>query len=425
MNIHINADQVTQELDTLAAFSDAPRSRQCPRASSFSERDQEARAWLETTVRRHWHLETRVDAIGNFFARWVGSEKSAPAIGTGSHTDAIPHSGKFDGTVGVLGGLEAIRNVRCNAPGFQPKRSLELLMFTSEEPTRFGIGCLGSRLLCGSLPMEKVATLRDKENKTVDDNRHAAGFSGPLPSVQLPPNYYAAFVELHIEQGPLLEKENIPLGIVTAIAAPASLRITLEGEGGHAGAMLMPIRKDALCAAAEITLLIEATAKNSGSPDSVATTGILRVHPGAINSVPSKCELEIDIRDTKLHTRDAMVETVRKGTAEICARRGIRHTLEMINADPPAACDATIIAAAQQAAATMNLTSKMKVSRAYHDSLFMARICPTGMLFIPCRNGVSHRPDEYAKPEDIARGIRTPSPAPWRLSPRENSCLSR
>jgi ureidoglycolate amidohydrolase len=400
MNIPIDTNRVTNELDTLAAFSDAP----APAVTRivFSERDQEARAWLKTLCQEA-NLETRVDAIGNFFARWVGTDKSAPAIGTGSHTDAIPHSGKFDGTVGVLGGLEAIRALQ--RAGFQPKRSLELLMFTSEEPTRFGIGCLGSRLLCGSLPMEKVATLRDKENKTVDDNRHAAGFSGPLPSVQLPPNYYAAFVELHIEQGPLLEKENIPLGIVTAIAAPAALRITLEGEGGHAGAMLMPIRKDALCAAAEITLLIEATAKNSDSPDSVATTGILRVHPGAINSVPSKCELEIDIRDTKLHTRDAMVEAVRKGTAEICARRGIRQTLEMINADPPATCDATIIAAAQHAAATMNLTPKMMVSRAYHDSLFMARICPTGMLFIPCRNGVSHRPDEYSKPEDIARGI--------------------
>jgi ureidoglycolate amidohydrolase len=400
MNIQIDTARVTHELDTLAAFSDAP----APAVTRivFSERDQEARAWLKTRCEEAG-LQTRVDAIGNFFARWVGEDPAAPAVGTGSHTDAIPHSGKFDGTVGVLGGLEALRALK--QAGFKPQRSLELLMFTSEEPTRFGIGCLGSRLLCGSLSMEKVAALRDKESKTVDDNRHAAGFSGPLPSVQLPPNYYAAFVELHIEQGPLLEKENIPLGIVTAIAAPASLRIALEGEGGHAGAMLMPIRKDALCAAAEVTLLIEATAKNSGSPDSVATTGILRVHPGAINSVPSKCELEIDIRDTKLHTRDAMVEAVRKGTAEICARRGIRPTLEMINADPPATCDATIIAAAQQAAAAMHIAPKMMVSRAYHDSLFMARICPTAMLFIPCRNGVSHRPDEYSKPEDIARGI--------------------
>jgi N-carbamoyl-L-amino-acid hydrolase len=400
MKILINTQQVTDELNTLAAFSDTP----APAVTRivFSEEDQRARQWLKQLC-HDAHLETREDAIGNFFARWPGSDPTLPAVGTGSHTDAIPHSGKFDGTVGVLGGLEAIRALQ--RAGFRPTRSLELLMFTSEEPTRFGIGCLGSRLLCGSLAMEKVDALRDKEHKSVDDNRHAAGFSGPLPSVQLPPNYYAAFVELHIEQGPLLEKENLPLGIVTAIAAPAALRITLQGEGGHAGAMLMPIRKDALCAAAEITLLIESTAKNSGSADSVATTGILKVHPGAINSVPSKCDLEIDIRDTKLATRDAMVEAVRKGTDDICARRNIHPTLEMINADPPATCDPAIIAAAQEACAAMHIAPKMMVSRAYHDSLFMARICPTAMLFIPCKNGVSHRPDEYATPEDIARGI--------------------
>ncbi len=167
----------------------------------------------------------------------------------------------------------------------------------------------------------------------------------------------------------------------------------------------MPGRKDALCAAAEVTLLVESVAKESGSADSVGTTGILRVHPGAINSVPSRCELEMDIRDTKLATRDAMVEAVRAGAATICGRRGIRHTLEMINADPPAACDAGIITAAKEACTAMGVSPMMMVSRAYHDSLFMARICPTGMLFIPCRGGVSHRPDEFAGEEDIGRGV--------------------
>jgi len=399
MNIQVDTARTINELETLAGFSDAP----APAVTRvvFSKRDQEARAWLKQRCKEA-NLAIREDAIGNFFARWGGMNPSAPAIGTGSHTDAIPHSGKYDGTVGVLGGLEAIRALQ--RANFQPKRPIELLMFTSEEPTRFGIGCLGSRLLSGAVSMEKVNSLRDKEGKTVDENRHAAGFSGELAAVLLPTNYYAGFVELHIEQGPLLERENIPLGIVTAIAAPAALRITLEGEGGHAGAVLMPDRKDALCAAAELTLFIEAVAKNSGSPDSVATTGILRVHPGAINSVPSKCELEIDIRDTKLDVRDAMVNAVHHGTQEICSRRQIRPTVELINADPPAGCDEGIIAAAKAAAREMNLAPKMMVSRAYHDSLFMARICPTGMLFIPCRNGVSHRPDEYAKPEDIGRG---------------------
>ena len=400
MDIRVDAARLTQELETLAGFSDT----ELPAVTRvvFSKKDQEARAWLKGICEESG-LETRTDAIGNFFARWAGEDPNAPAVGTGSHTDAIPHSGKFDGTVGVLGGVEAIRALK--RAGFVPKRSLEVLMFTSEEPTRFGIGCLGSRLLSGATTLAKIEKLRDKDGLSVDDLRNGAGISGDLATVKLPPDYYGAFVELHIEQGPILEREGVPLGIVTAIAAPAALRVTLEGEGGHAGAVLMPERKDALCAAAELTLFIEAAARNSGSADSVATTGILRVHPGAINSVPSKCEMEIDIRDTKLNVRDAIVNAVHHGANEIGARRRVKTKIEMINADPPASCDARIIDAARNAAMQMGVTPNMMVSRAYHDSLFMARICPTAMLFIPCRNGVSHRPDEFAKPEDIGRGV--------------------
>ena len=400
MDIRVDVVRLGGELDKLASFSDT----ELPAVTRvvFSEKDQQARAWLKG-ICEEANLETRTDAVGNFFARWLGTDASAPAVGTGSHTDAIPHSGKFDGTVGVLGGVEAIRALK--RAGFVPKRSLEVLMFTSEEPTRFGIGCLGSRLLSGATPLEKIETLRDKEGRSVDELRHSAGISGDLATVRLPANYYGAFVELHIEQGPLLEREGIPLGIVTAIAAPAALRVTLQGEGGHAGAVLMPDRKDALCAAAELTLFIEAAAKNSGSADSVATTGILRVHPGAINSVPSRCEMEIDIRDTMLNVRDAIVNAVHHGANEIASRRKVKAKIEMINADPPATCDERIIDAARKAATEMQITPKMMVSRAYHDSLFMARICPTAMVFIPCRNGVSHRPDEFAAPEDIGRGV--------------------
>lgn len=328
MDIRVDVARITKELEQLAAFSDT----ESPAVTRvvFSEKDQQARAWLQR-VCEEAGLKTRTDVIGNFFARWVGQDPDAPAVGTGSHTDAIPHSGKFDGTVGVLGGIEAIRALK--RAGFVPRRSLEVLMFTSEEPTRFGIGCLGSRLLSGATPLEKITALRDKEGRSVDDLRHAAGFSGDLATVRLPPNFYGAFVELHIEQGPLLEREGIPIGIVTAIAAPAAIRVTLEGEGGHAGAVLMPARRDALCAAAELTLFIEAAAKNSGSPDSVATTGILRVHPGAINSVPSKCEMEIDIRDTSLDVRDALMNAVHHGANQIASRRKVTAKVEMINAD--------------------------------------------------------------------------------------------
>src|SRR5262249_3768583 len=163
---------------------------------------------------------------------------NATVVGTGSHIDAIPNAGKYDGVVGVLGGLEAIRALR--GDGFRPRHSIELLMLTSEEPTRFGIGCIGSRMLSGGLTAEAARKLTDAEGASVDEVRRKAGMNGELEQVGLARGYYKAWVELHIEQGPLLERDGVPLGIVTKIAAPASARVTIEGAGGHAGGVVMP-----------------------------------------------------------------------------------------------------------------------------------------------------------------------------------------
>jgi N-carbamoyl-L-amino-acid hydrolase len=279
-----------------------------------------------------------------------------------------------------------------------------LVIFTSEEPTRFGIGCLGSRLLSGSLSPEAARKLTDNDGVTLDEVRRAAGFGSDLERVKLPGGYYEAFIELHIEQGPLLERQETPLGIVTKIAAPASLRIVIEGCGGHAGGVLMPDRRDALCAAAELILAIESAARTSGALDTVATVGICEVFPGAVNSIPSRVQLEIDVRDIVEARRDEVLGALDAACAEVAARRGIRVAKEVINADAPAACATQVTSALERAAQKHQLEFMRMVSRAYHDSLFMARIAPMGMLFIPCRGGVSHRPDEYAAPEAIARG---------------------
>ena len=237
--LQVETGQLVSELETLASFSDAP----APAVTRvvFSEQDLRARAWLRQRYAAAG-LKVREDAVGNTFARWQGTDPSLAAIGTGSHTDAIPHSGRYDGTVGVLGGLEAIRALQRS--GFKPRRSIELLMFTSEEPTRFGIGCLGSRLLSGRLDAARASAMKDETGRTLDEVRATAGFTGTLDSVRLAPAYYSRFLELHIEQGPLLERRNIDVGVVTAIAAPASLNIFIEGHGGHAGAVLMPDRHD-------------------------------------------------------------------------------------------------------------------------------------------------------------------------------------
>jgi N-carbamoyl-L-amino-acid hydrolase len=399
--VSVDIDRLMGELDQLARISDT-----VPPAVTrilFTDTDSRAREFLKSLCMKA-ELRVRVDAIGNTFARWDGTDPHLPAVGTGSHIDAIPHSGRYDGTVGVFGGLEAIRALK--ASGATPRRSIELLMFTSEEPTRFGVGCIGSRALSGALSAEKLAELRDVDGHRLDDVRQDVGLGGPLGDVRLDrATHYAAFVELHIEQGPILEREMIPIGVVTAIAAPAALRVRIDGEAGHAGTVLMPDRKDALCAAAEMVLAVEAAAKATGSTDTVATTGICRVHPGASNSIPSTVTLEIDVRDIELERRDRVVRVLQTVIAQRAAVRRVRADVELLNADPPATMADTIITAAESACHDVGLRSKRMVSRAYHDSLFMAQVCPTGMIFIPCRGGVSHRPDEYASPEAIRFGV--------------------
>jgi N-carbamoyl-L-amino-acid hydrolase len=396
MKLTIDTARLTAELDTLAAFTDAP----APAVTRvvFSEHDRQAREYMKGLCGEAG-LVVREDAVGNTFARWVGSQPDLPAIGTGSHIDAIPHAGRYDGTVGVLGGLEAIRALQRS--GVRPRRSIELLIFSAEEPTRFGIGCFGSRMLGGFLD---GGTLRDKDGKSLDEWRTEAGFRGDFAGVPLPAGYYEAFVELHIEQGPLLEREGIPLGVVTAIAAPASRRIWIEGEGGHAGAVLMPDRRDAFCAAAEIVLAIENAARSTGSIDTVGTVGVCEVFPGAVNSVPSRVRLEVDVRDIDLARRDGVLAQIDTVCAEVSSRRGVSMRTEIINADAPAECAPRVVEALEKACATHDLSYRRMVSRAYHDTLFVSRIAPSAMLFIPCRGGVSHRPDEYSSPEAIRDG---------------------
>jgi ureidoglycolate amidohydrolase len=399
MSLIINRDRLLSEIDTLASFSDA----EAPAVTRivFTPTDLKARAWMKALCEEAG-LAVRQDAVGNTFARWNGSDRAAPVVGTGSHIDAIPNAGKFDGVVGVLGGLEAIRALQQS--GFRPKHSIELLIFTSEEPTRFAIGCLGSRLLSGTLSVDAARKLTDNDGATLDEVRSGAGFLGELEQVKLPTSYYKAFIELHIEQGPLLERQQTPLGIVTKIAAPASLRVLIEGSGGHAGGVLMPERKDALCAAAELILAIENAARTSGAIDTAATVGICDVFPGAVNSIPSRVRLSVDVRDTDLERRDKVVRTIETTCHSISAKRQVSIHVELLNADAPADCAPAIIEALSRSCRKHALTFLPMVSRAYHDSLFIARIAPVAMLFIPCRNGYSHRPDEYAAPEDIVRG---------------------
>jgi N-carbamoyl-L-amino-acid hydrolase len=401
VKIFINKHQLQREIDSLALITEAA----LPVVTRvlFSEADLRGRAFVKNLCREAG-LTIHEDAVGNIFARWEGSEKKLPPVATGSHIDAIPNAGKYDGVVGVLGAIEAIRGLKKS--GFQPKRSIELIVFTAEEPTRFGIGCLGSRLLGGVLSPEKAAQLKDGDGNNLEFWRKRGCCKGKLALVKLPKNFYSAFIELHIEQGPILEKEKISIGIVEKIAAPSSLRLQLTGVGGHAGATLMPGRRDALLAGAEIALAVEHAATMGGSPNTVGTTGIFHIEPGAVNSVPCRAYLEIDLRDTNVKTRDAALKQIEKVAQAICKRRGIKLEMERVNVDPPAICAAALVKTISEICRAQKISRKKMISRAYHDSLFMAQICPTTMIFIPCFKGYSHRPDEFSSQEQIENGVR-------------------
>ena len=406
MNLNIDPNRLQRQIDDLAAITEA----EPPVVTRvlFSDADLRARSFIKSLC-ADLNLDIREDAIGNLFARWSSKNAHLPPIATGSNIDAIPNAGRYDGVVGVLGALEAFRALK--QASFEPARSLELIVFTAEEPTRFGIGCLGSRMLAGTLAAERVEGLKDRDGLNLDHWRTKAGYPSAstqdlVASVRLPKNCYAGFLELHIEQGPLLERENIPIGVVEKIAAPSTLRLQLTGIGGHAGAVLMPDRQDALLAGAEIALAVEAAAKTSGSPDTVGTTGVFRIEPGAVNSIPHRAWLEIDLRDTQVQTRDEALEKIEQAAPQICSRRGIELQIERLNVDQPAICDPHLVENALGSCRDLRVPAKRMISRAYHDSLFMAAICPTTMIFIPCRGGVSHRPDEYSSPEQIAMGVR-------------------
>ena len=233
------------EIEELARFSDTPY----PSVTRilFTEQDMRARAWL-TERMDGAGLAVRVDAVGNIFGRWEGSEPDLPAVATGSHIDAIPDAGRFDGVIGVLGGLEAIRALQ--AAGHRPGRAIEVIMFTAEEPTRYALGCLGSRVLAGVVTRERLDALRDADGGTLDEARAAAGVTGDVLGATLAPGHYAAFIELHIEQGPELERERHRRSAWSPRSRrPRRCGWSCRAPGGHAGAVLMPLRHDPLVAA--------------------------------------------------------------------------------------------------------------------------------------------------------------------------------
>ncbi|GIL88575.1 hypothetical protein Vretimale_15306 [Volvox reticuliferus] len=414
--VTVDGSKVVELLTRLANLSD----HENPAVTRilFTQNDMLARRFVKDLMREN-NLVVREDAMGNIFGRWEGSNPTGGVVLTGSHCDAIPLAGMYDGTLGVIGAIEAVAALQRSS--FKPGRPIEVIMFTSEEPTRFGLSCSGSRAMAGTLTPEVLESKLDAGGQHFLQVANEVGYGAAttqemLDAVRVLEGGIAYFVELHIEQGPLLEREGVDIGVVTAISAPAALEVKFAGDGGHAGGQLMPDRNDAGLAGAELALAVERHVLGTGSVDTVGTTGTFEIAPGAINSVPRDARLAIDIRDIDGPRRDGVVAAVLNSAEQIADQRKVRVASRIINQDPPATSHPNIVEAVATSADALGLSTKRMVSRAYHDSLFMARIAPMGMIFIPCKNGWSHRPDEFAKPSDIANGVRVLALTMARLS---------
>lgn len=370
---------------------------------AFTDADWQARSYL-TALIREIGLSVREDAFGNVVGRWEGTEPSLPAVMFGSHADSVPNGGNYDGVLGILAAIETVRSLK--EEGFRPEHSLEVALFMCEESSRFGAATLGSRAMLGELSTDDARRLTDKAGVTLYDALRGRGLAPDALGKPLYEGDVKAFFEVHIEQGKVLEHEKKSIGVVTGIAAPTRFRVRLTGNADHSGATPMTLRHDAACAAAEIVLAAERFAAAEKEPPAVATVGVLEIAPGAMNVIPGSAELGVDIRSIDGATKKRVAEKWKDAVSEICKRRGVACELVPISDERPVAIRPSVQDFLDGICREDGCSYMRLPSGAGHDAMHWAERVPTGMLFIPCRDGVSHNPEEYAAPEDIVNAVR-------------------
>ena len=338
-------------------------------------------------------MTTRRDAVGNVIGRHAGGER--PLV-LGSHLDTVPNAGTFDGPLGVVAAIAVVE--RLAAGGAQPSRPVEVVAFADEEGTRFGTSFLGSSAYVGAFESAWLDHV-DGEGITLRDTLRALG-GEPELALDASAPALSGYLELHIEQGPVLEREGLPVGVVTAIAGQTRARIVLTGEAGHAGTLPMDARHDALAAAAEAVLAVERRAR--AEPGLVATVGALSLSPNVGNVVPGEVRMLLDMRHADDGVRRRAAAEVRADVEGIAATRGV-DAAWMTRYDTPAAVlDATLRARLADALRVQGIPACDLVSGAGHDAVVLSRICPAAMLFVRCAGGISHDPRESVSEEDVA-----------------------
>ena len=353
-------------------------------------------------------LKIHVDAIGNIFGRLDGADPKAPALLAGSHLDTVIHGGKYDGPVGVIGALEAVRTIRENK--ITLRAPLEVVCFIGEESSRFGFSTLGSSLVAGEVQPKDLTNAVDAQGTKLADVLSSLGISPRnLSRLARDPKSMKAYLELHIEQGPILEAKAKRIGLVTSIAAPSRFKVIFTGQADHSGTTPMEMRKDALVAAAQLIEYVEKICRKFSSMEKgrvVGTVGAMKIEPGVINAVPGRAELSIDIRSTSAQAKDKVARLVKQRGAAIARDRGIAIEVLNIRAEEPVPLDKRLLRITRQLCDEKAIDYEIMPSGAGHDAMQMAKITPAGMIFIPSRRGISHNPLEWTDPDDIALGAQ-------------------
>ena len=399
-NLPLDADRLWADVMALADITDPARPYT---RRSFTALFLEGRAWLAQRFAAAG-LATHIDAAGNLIGRLEGSNPALGVIAIGSHSDTVPAGGRFDGIAGVATGLEIVRALR--EAGVQPQHSIEVIDFLAEEPSEYGLSCVGSRGMSGWLD-DKMLALKEPGGESLRDALRRVG-GDPDRLDQAKRADIRAYLELHIEQGIVLESQKLDVGLVTSIVGIRRFEIIFQGEADHAGATPMALRHDALVAAAHMVASVRRMADLLAAESSdyfVATVGILDVDPQASNIVPGKCRLIVDARATSAEMMARFTEVIdRESTAHAAAARVERAAFTLLSDGLSTVCDPGLRDVLRRGAQDLGLGETELASGAGHDAVYMSRICPSAMIFIPCRAGKSHAPEEWADRDAIAAG---------------------
>lgn len=347
-------------------------------------------------------LSVEIDDFGNVIAYKIGKKPDLPVVMVGSHTDSVPNGGNYDGVVGVLSAIEVIRSMTDD--GYEHDHTIAVVSFMCEESGRFGNATLGSKAMRGELTLQDLHRLVDKQGISLYEALKGRNLNPDGIETMVYKRPVKSFTEIHIEQGKVLEHEQKTIGIVTGIAAPERFYVTIRGNADHSGATPMSLRHDALCGASKIILGIEEIASMQEEPPVVGTVGVVEVTPGAMNVIPGAVKLGVDIRSISKVARNSVVTLVKEFIDITAEKRGLSYTIETIAQDHPVEMHPAMIREIEEAVKSVGIEYMTMPSGAGHDAMHWAEAVPTGMIFIPCRDGISHNPAEFAEMNDIVTG---------------------